>query len=106
MDDTDINLCQITIDEMKKLGFKESSILHIKNNEYFKYAYNIHYSFQRAILSTIFFRILMYSNIKIPNQIRLALNIASDSTGWLDDLRLVILPFLKENEDLFFPVIN
>lgn len=106
MDDLNINICQITIDEMTKLGFRESSINRIKNNEYFISAYHSHYSFQRALLSTILFRILLYSNVKIPNQIRLALNIATDSTGWLDDLKLVILPFLKENEDIFFPVTN
>lgn len=106
MEDSNINLCQITIDEMIKLGFKESSINYIKNNKYYMSAYNSHYLLQKALLTTIFFRVLMYSNVKVPNQIRLALNIANDSLEWLDDLKLVILPFLKENEDIFFPVIN
>lgn len=106
MENLNINFCQITIDEMTRLKFKESSIDRIKNNKYFISAYNKNYLLQRTVLSTIFFRILMYANVKVPVQIRLALNIASDSMEWLDDLKLVILPFLKENEDIFFPTIN
>jgi hypothetical protein len=37
-----------------------------------------------------------------PNQIRLALTSGNDYIDWLQDIKIVILPFLKENEEKFF----
>lgn len=97
-----LNLCKEIIDVMKVMEFKESSILKIKNDIKFIDAYAKDNSSQKAMLTMIFYNIFMYGNTIVPSQIRVALNIATDITGWLDDIKLVILPFLKENEELFF----
>jgi len=106
MIDNNMNLCSIIISEMEKLNFKESSVNIIKEHKQFKDAFNKENSLQRTMLTMMFYGILVDSGHIVPSQIRLALNIAADINGWLDDIRLVILPFMKENEDKFFFSVN
>ena len=106
MSDINLNLCQEVLTEAKKLEIKESGIQAIQNNKIFIDAYNHHYGLQRTMLTTLLFKILMSASFDVPPQIRIALNSAGDTLSWLDDIKLVILPFIKVNEDAFFPTVQ
>jgi hypothetical protein len=47
-------------------------------------------------------RIFTMGPFIVPAEIRLSLSMSTDAQGWSDDLKLVILPFMKANEDHFF----
>lgn len=100
----DINLCSIVVDEMRRMGFKEESIQKVTGNSNFAMAYDKVMNVQRTYLTMLFHGLFMGSTkgSAVPKQIRVALNIANGSEAWLDDIKLVILPFLKENEEYFF----
>lgn len=100
--DIAINYCASVVVEMERLGFKQSSVNHVKAQSQFIDGYDKNDQLQRTMLTMLFFNILISGKHTAPAQIRLALNIATDVAGWWDDMRLVILPFLKENEELFF----
>lgn len=93
------NVCEELVNEMKKLGCSENTINSIKNNDIFKEAYDKHYGLQRVMITTLLFKILMSGDFKVPANIRLLLNSANDTISWLDDIKLAIIPFIKENED-------
>lgn len=99
-----INLVEEIIKEMQKLEFSPSSIEYFKKSEVYMYYYDQVESVQRVALSLYFYRMLIYSNIKLPNEVRMAINSSQDALQWLDDFRLVILPYLKIYEKEFFPI--
>lgn len=101
MGDIQVNLCEEILKEMKSLEFPEEFIGKFKSNELFIDAYSKHYGLQRTILTSLFFRILMSGNFMPPSEVRLALNSANDVVGWLGDIKVVILPFIKENLEKF-----
>ena len=105
MNQIDINLCNELIAEMKKLDFNDISINRISNDIRFIDAIDKPTVLQKTILTMVLFGILV-DNMKdtiIPSNIRVALNIAPSIEGWFEDIKLVILPFLKVNESTFFP---
>jgi len=102
MSETNINVCQELLESLKGLEFNENSINKIKSNIQFINAYDKHHVLQRTMLTMLFYNILMFKDINIPIQVRLALNSGNDVLSWLDDIKLVILPFLKINEEIFF----
>lgn len=104
MVDVDINLCSIVVEEMRRMGFQELSVSKVTNDSNFNMAYDKNMNVQRTYLTMLFHSIFINSSKEsaVPKQIRMALNIANGSEAWLDDIKLVILPFLKENEEYFF----
>ena len=98
-----VNLCEEIIKEAQRLGLKQSALQSIQTNQTFIDAYDKHMAFQRAALTTLLFRVLISGNFQPPAQIRIALNSANDNNSWLDDVKIVILPFIKANEDNYFP---
>ena len=104
MEISELDLCNEIVKEMTKLEFNPISIEVVTNNDRFKDALNKHSILQKTQITMCLYNILMSSGINIPYQIRLGLNIAPTVESWLDDIKIVILPFLKINEDLFFPV--
>lgn len=99
MPDININLCQEVINEFKRLGLSENKIDIIKNNPIFIEAYDKHYTLQRTMLTTLLFKILLSASFNVPSDIRLALNIGNDVNSWLDDIKLVVIPFIIENNE-------
>lgn len=97
-----INLCKEIIKEAQKLGLKQSSLEYIQTNQTFIDAYDKNMAFQRAALTTLLFRILISGNFQPPPQIRIALNSANDHISWLDDIKIVVIPFIVENQDNIF----
>ena len=98
-----VNLCEEILKEAQRLGLKQSGLETIQTNQTFIDAYNQGMAFQRAAMTTLLFRILLSGSFQPPAQIRIALNSASDSNSWLDDIKIVILPFIVANQDSFFP---
>ena len=102
--ENNLNLVEEIVKEMQKLEFNPSSIEHFKNSEVYKFYYNQVENVQRVALSLYFYRMLVYSDVKLPNEVRMAINSSQDALQWLDDFRLVILPYLKIYEKEFFPI--
>ena len=102
----ELNLCEELIKEMMKLEFSEESIAYVRSQSGYTEAWNKDERTQKTMLTLTLFNILMQGESIVPSQIRLALNIASDVVAWLDDIKLVILPWLKANEEKFFPVMT
>lgn len=99
----DINFCEEIIKEAQKLGLKQTGLDAIKSNPLFIEAFDKNMGFQRSMLTTMLFRILISSNFQPPAQIRIALNSANDNYSWLDDIKIVIIPFIVQNQDSYFP---
>ena len=99
----EIDLCDIMLKEMRKLEFSERSSAFIENSTRFKQALGQPDTYQRTYLTMLITHIFTMGPWEVPAEIRLSLNIATDCYGWSDDLKLVLLPFLKANEDHFFP---
>jgi len=97
------NLCDEIIKEMRNLQFNESNIDLLKNSPRFIDAYDKEHVLQKTMLTMIFHNLLLNGKTIVPSNIRLSLNIATSVFGWLEDIKLVILPFLRLNEDKFFP---
>ena len=102
----ELNLCEELIKEMVKLEFSEVSINWMRSQSGYAEAWNKEERIQKSLLTMTLFNLLMQSESVVPSQIRLALNIASDVVAWLDDIKLAVLPFMKANEEKFFPVVN
>lgn len=98
----EIDLCAIMLKEMRKLEFTDKSIATIENSDQFKQAVGQPDTLQRTLLTMLINRIFTMGPYIVPAEIRLSLNISTDCLGWSDDLKLVLLPFLKANEDKFF----
>ena len=102
----DINVCEEILRDMRNLEFNESSIELIKRDPRFIEAYSKENVLQKTMLTMVFYNVLMNGNSVVPSQIRLGLNIATSVEGWLEDMKLVVLPFLKVNEDVFFKIVH
>ena len=102
MTDIATNYCADVVTEMERIGFKQSSVNTVKSTQQFIDAYDKNDQLQRTMLTMLFFNILIGSHPPAPAHIRMTLNLALDVAGWWDDMRLVILPFLKANEEKFF----
>lgn len=102
--DVNTNLCAEVVTEMERLGFNQSSVNTVKGTSQFIDGYEQNNALQRTMLTMLFYNILTNGKTLAPSHIRIALNVATDTLGWWDDMRLVILPFLKVNEELFFTV--
>jgi len=97
----EVNLCKEIKEEMEKLNIKKEIIDFIKNNHLFIQNYSSPINVQKIIMITLLFKLLMCFKYPISSEIRLALNASSDSMEWLKDIKIGILPFIKENEEFF-----
>lgn len=103
-DVTEINMCNELVKVIDTLNFSEKSKSAIINSQKWIEAYDKETSVQRTMLIMLFYNILMNGRTKdvVPSRIRLSLNVSTDMRGWLDDMSIVILPYLKLNEEYFF----
>lgn len=101
----DYDLCRIMIEEMRRMQFKETSIAYVQNSDSFVTASTVGQpNLQRSHLTMLISRIFTMGPEVVPYQIRLGLTMADDTMSWIRDLKILLIPFLKENEDKFFPV--
>jgi len=99
----DLNLCKELSDGMVKLGFSEKSVEHFKNSKQYIVAFNDQLPVQRTMLIMYFYNLIMYKEEPIPNNIRIALNAATESLAWYEDMMTIVLPFIRVNEAIFYP---
>lgn len=97
-----IDLCKEMLEEMRKLEFQESSMYAMRNNRYFASVVGAEPYKQQPVLALAIQSFFLNSSQVVPSEIRLSLNLAQDHESWLTDLKLVLLPFLKANEAMFF----
>ena len=98
----ELSLCDSVVKEMMALGFNQNSINYVTSSKLFIGAKAESDVKQRSMLTLALYNVLINSEEIVPSRIRLALNVAGDTTCWLDDIKLVILPFLRVNEEKFF----
>lgn len=104
-EDVLLNLCEQLIINMKKLGFRQTSIEAIESNKQFIEATDKEPGLQRTMLTMLFFDYLVIHQTKpVPSHIRVALNVAANPEFWLDDMITTVLPFMRANESDFFPI--
>lgn len=97
-DTQDVNLTAEVIRLFKQQEVSESIIYAITSHNQFTYAQDKPPQVQRALITSILFRLILSLNVPVPKEIRLSLNVATNTLGWLSDLNLVIVPFIKLNE--------
>ncbi len=104
-----VDACREVIREMFNLGFSQQSIEAIERDHRFVEAEGKDLIFQKFQLTMVLYNTLIGEMSKNPQQIgvvptpiRIALNAGTSPEGWIDDVKLTILPFLKENESKFF----
>ncbi len=100
--DERLNLCDELVKTMRSLEFTESQIQCLTNNPHFTGAVEQPDFIQRTMLTMALSNLLMTGRHPTPVQVRVHLNIAANIQGWLSDVRLVVLPFLKLNEKDYF----
>lgn len=106
MEHGNLDLCAEIQAEMCRLGYSAQAIAAVINSNHFMMAQGKPDNIQRTMLIMVFHTVMLNAPSPIPSHIRIALNISNDVTSWLSDMKLVILPFLKENESVFFPAVN
>ncbi len=105
MDNT-VNFYDHILREMGLMGFRDSTINAVKNDQKLFSIKDESQSVQKVHFNIYFNRLFAYAPELPPSRIRMALNTTNTNDGWLDDMKLVILIFLKSNEDIFFPIPN
>lgn len=96
------DLCRVIIQEMSRLEFSQRSIDTVTGSRYFQNAIGLDPLSQKTQLTVLINHIFTMGPSVVPYQIRLGLCMATDTIAWITDLKLTLLPFLKENEDAFF----
>ena len=97
-----VNICKEVISSMEKQGFSIKSVEIVKGSQQYIDAYDKGPDIQRTMLTMLLFNLMMYKEHPIPRNVRIGLNVATDSLAWLDDIVTIVLPFLKANEETFF----
>ena len=97
----ELDLCEEVVSEMVRLGFKESSVSRVRDDSRTMDARGKSSVYQRTALTVVLYNVLL-GGVDVPRGVRMGLNVATTVEGWLDDQKLTILPFLKNNEDMFF----
>ncbi len=99
---TELNLCKELSEIMVKLGFSEKAIEHFKTSKQYVMSYDDQPSVQRTMLIMYFYNLIMYKQEPVPNNIRIALNAATESLAWYEDMATIVLPFIQANEAVFY----
>ena len=97
----DLNLCNEVVKELIKIGVNETFINNFKTTELFISAYDKSPHVQKTILTMLFYKLIMYSNLKVDKNIRIALADKTEINSWLDDVKLVLIPFIRFNGATF-----
>lgn len=100
----DFDVCTELVKIMENMGFKETSINYIKSHRQFTGALSTNPVMQKTMLTMLFYDLFAFNRKGeiVPGKIRSAINYSQSVAGWFDEVRLVALPFLKENEEHFF----
>lgn len=104
MSEPTFDLCQSVTTEMQRLEFRPESIDRVQTNPHYRTACEQAPMIQKTYLTLALSGVLNSGKDVVPSEIRLGLNMAGNVADWLTDIKLIVLPFLKVNEDLLFQV--
>lgn len=95
-----LDLCKELIFTMKDYEFQEKEIEKVTSNHLFIDALSKEPGLQKAILTLMLYRIVVYSKIEVTRNIKLALNATVGNLHWLDNIKLSVIPFIRDNKIL------
>lgn len=95
-------VCDEIVKIMKVVGLEEACIDKVKNDLRFIEVIDQPNIVQRTAITMIIHNLFMNSDSIVPSKIRLALNIGNTVEAWLEDMRLVVIPYLAVNKAYFF----
>lgn len=78
-------------------GFTPEQIHAAKSASNFRRAVGQPEVVQRTYLTLMLNDWLLRSKTTVPSDVRLSLTMAPDVRSWMDDIRLVVIPYLKAN---------
>ena len=96
--DVRLDLCKELIFTLQAYEFQPEEIERVTSNPLFIDALNKEDNMQKAILSLMLYRIVVYSTVEVTKNIKLALNATVGSLHWLDNLKLSVIPFIRDNK--------
>jgi hypothetical protein len=98
------DVCSEVVKIMKIVGLSEEQIDIVRNDIRFIEVIDQPSIVQRTVVTMIMHNLFMNSESVVPSKIRLALTIGNTVESWLEDMRLVVIPYLSVNKDYFFKV--
>lgn len=100
--DNELDLVEEVAKAMKLMKFKPENIDKFKKSSEALSCKQLPSMLQKSQLLYYFNSLLLLSGIETPVGIRLLLTAAIRPIDWLADLTTGFLPYIKENEDVFF----
>lgn len=102
----ELNLYTEIMKSMTEYKYSEENIEEFREASNVSKYFSSDPTLQRCVLTNYFYNVLTTSDAIVPSRVRIALNSATSNIAWLEDIKLVILPFIKENIDKFNLKIN
>ena len=97
-----LDLCNVIVQQMQQLQFSAAAITKVQSCRHYQTAMGQPESVQKTYLTLTLAGILNSGNQVVPAEIRLGLNMSPLVSDWLTDIKLIVLPFIKANEDKLF----
>lgn len=91
----DVDICDEVKKQLIAFEFTEEEQCKILNSDLFIDAENKPSTQQKALITLLLHRVLMYGEKTPPNNIRLALNSSNSVIDWLDNVKLILFPYIK-----------
>jgi hypothetical protein len=99
MSEQTLDLCEELNKQLQQLEFKPENIQRIQQMVHYQTAVGQVPLNQKTYLTLALSNVLLEGPAVVPSEIRLGLNMAVDVNDWLDDIKIIVLPFIKANED-------
>ena len=90
------------VKEMKSLQFSQSSIDKFCAHRHYVTSLGQQPMVQKTYLTLALAHFLNSASFIAPSEIRLGLSMGTNPLDWLTDVKVIVLPFLKANEDQLF----
>ena len=102
MQETNLDLVDEINKEMQKMQMSPELVVKYQTTPYYHTASTTSdVMMQKTYLTLALSRVLTGGEFVVPSQIRLGLNMANTVEHWLQDVKLIVIPFMKANEGSF-----
>lgn len=98
-----ISVCDEILKTMKRYEFTEEEITNFSTSALFIDSATKSPMMQKAMISLLFFRVITYAEVSPPQVVRLALAASDNLLEWLDNVKLIILPYIQSTALLKAP---
>lgn len=99
MSEITLDLCNELTTQLQRLEVKPENVARIQQLDHFKTAIGQEPRVQRTYLTLALSNVLANGPEVVPQEIRLGLNMGIEVNDWLEDIKLIVIPFIKANED-------